>query len=84
MARSNYKTTSNSTLSSILSKNETQELHITNISNGLPLLLSIDAFNTHIGSLSSTFGTIFDTNNTQNDNVIYKIILLHCFDKLKF
>ena len=65
----NYKITLNSTLSSITSKNGTQDQQITNITNVLPLLLSIDAFNIHIDNLNSTFGTVFNTNNTQDTSI---------------
>jgi hypothetical protein len=78
----NYKITLNSTLSSIITKNGTQDQQITNITNVLPLLLSIDAFNIHIDGLNSTFGTVFNINNTQDTNnkyhndIIYKLIYL--------
>ena len=32
-------------------------------------MLSIDTFNTHIGFLNSTFGTVFGTNNNQDANI---------------
>ena len=65
----NYKGSVNSTLNRIISKNSTQDQHITNITTVLPLLLSIDAFNIHIDNLNSTFGTVFNKNNTQDTEI---------------
>jgi 2-keto-4-pentenoate hydratase/2-oxohepta-3-ene-1,7-dioic acid hydratase in catechol pathway len=65
----NYKGSVNSTLNSIISKNASQDQHITNITTVLPLLLSIDSFNLHIENNNATFGTVFNKNNTQDTEI---------------